>query len=418
MLRRLLWGSLKARRARVALGLMAVALGAGMATALATLALRVGDDVALALRAAGPNFLIEPRGDVWTPDLGGAEVSAGRATAGLPEAAVAELKQCFWKHNVLQAAPELGLRATLEGRPVTLIGTWFEREVPTDEGAWRTGLSGLHPTWTVQGRWPRENAEEIALGAGLARRLGVRPGAAVALAAGPERRTVLVAGVVSAGGPEDESAWTRLDLAQRLAGRAGRVDRIWMSALLRPSTHAPPPDPKRDPKSYERYMCTAYPEVVAADVASLIPGSDVLPATERIAGEAHIVTRLTLLMILLTGAAITASTLGLLSTTTATVVERSTELALLRAIGASPGQLGTLLLGETALVSLAGGLLGWGLGSVVAIAIRGGTLGGPGAFQPVLLPVALAIAALVGFLGTLAPLRIAMRLDPAKVLRG
>jgi putative ABC transport system permease protein len=418
VLRRLLWGSLKARRARVALGLMAVALGAGMATALATLALRVGDDVALALRAAGPNFLIEPRGDVWTPDLGGAEVSAGRATAGLPEAAVAELKQCFWKHNVLQAAPELGLGATLAGRPVTLIGTWFEREVPTDEGAWRTGLAGLHPTWRVQGRWPREGAEEIALGAGLARRLGARPGAQVALAAGPERRTVLVAGVVSAGGPEDESAWAPLDLAQRLTGRTGRVDRIWMSALLRPSTHVPPPDAKRDPKAYERYMCTAYPEVVAADVASLIPGSDVLPATERIAGEAHIVTRLTLLMILLTGAALTASTLGLLSTTTATVVERSPELALLRAIGASPGQLGALLLGETALVSLAGGLFGWGLGSVVAIAIRGGSLGGPGAFQPVLLPVALAIAALVGFLGTLAPLRVAMRLDPAKVLRG
>src|SRR5262245_13725237 len=134
---------------------MAVALGAGMATALATLALRVGDDVALALRAAGPNFLIEPRGDVWTPDLGGGgvgggEVIAGRATAGVPEAAVAELKQCFWKHNVLQAAPELGLGVTLDGRPVMLTGTWFEREVPTDEGAWRTGLSGLHPTWKVE----------------------------------------------------------------------------------------------------------------------------------------------------------------------------------------------------------------------------------------------------------------------------
>lgn len=418
MVRRLLWGSLGARRARVALGLMAVALGAGMATALATLALRVGDDVALALRAAGPNFLIQPRGDVWTPDLGGAEVSAGRATIGLPEAAVAELKRGFWKHNVLQAAPELGLRVAVDGRPVTMIGTWFERDVPTDEGAWRTGISGLHPTWKVQGRWPRDGADELALGTGLARRLGVRPGGDVALALGGEQRRLAVAGVVSAGGPDDESAWAPLDLAQRLAGRAGRIDRIWMSALLRPSTHAPPPDAKRDPKGYERYMCTAYPEVVAADVAALIPGSDVLPATERIAGEAHIVTRLTLLMILLTGAALTASTLGLLSTTTATVVERSSELALLRAIGASPGQLGALLLGETAIVSLAGGLVGWGLGSVVAIAIRGGSLGGHGAFQPVLLPVALAIAALVGFLGTLAPLRIAMRLDPAKVLRG
>jgi putative ABC transport system permease protein len=418
VLGRLLWGSLKARRARVALGLMAVALGAGMATALATLALRVGDDVALALRAAGPNFLIEPRGDVWTPDLGGAEVSAGRATAGLPEASVAELKQCFWKHNVLHAAPETDVGVTLDGRPVTLIGTWFEREVPTDEGVWRTGLSGLHPTWKVSGRWPHEDADEVLLGAELARQLHAGPGSRLALVAGAERRTLAVAGVVTAGGPEDAGAWAPLAITQRLSGRTGRVDRIWMSALLRPSTHVAPPDPKRDPKGYERYMCTAYPEVVAADVASLISGSEVLPATERIAGEAHVVNRLTLLMVLLTGAALTASTLGLLSTTTATVVERSTELALLRAIGASPGQLGSLLLGETALVSLAGGLLGWALGSMVAIAIRGGSWGGSGAFQPVLLPVSLAIAGLVGFLGTIAPLRVAVRIDPAKVLRG
>lgn len=418
MFGRLLWGSLRARRARVALGLAAVALGAGMATALATLALRVGDDVARALRAAGPNFLIQSRGDSWTPDLGGAEIPAARAAVGLPGHSVADLKRSFWKHNILEAAPEVSAVARIGGARASLIGTWFRHDVPTDDGPWRTGIEGLRPNWRLDGRWPREGAEEIALGATLARRIGVRRGDSVTVVVGKLSARSRVTAVVSAGGAEDEQAWAPLERVQTLAARPGRLDRVWMSALLRPGRNQPPPDPERDPKGYERYMCSAYPEVVAAELTELLPGVEVLPATERIAGEAHVVKRLTLLMVLLAGAALTASTLGLLSTTTATVVERSTELALLRAVGASPRQLAALLLGETALVSLCGGLLGWGAGSLVATAIRGGSLGEGGSFQPMLLPVALVIACVVGGLGTLAPLRIALRLDPARVLRG
>ena len=418
MFGRLLWGSLRARRARVALGLAAVTLGAGMATALATLALRVGDDVALALRAAGPNFLIQARGDSWTPDLGGADIRAARAAVGLPDRSVADLKQSFWKHNILHAAPEVSVPARFRGTRATLIGTWFRHQVPTEDGPWHTGLEGLRPNWRLAGHWPREGAGEIVLGAALAERIGARVGDSVTVVVGDAAAVARVTGVVRADGAEDEQAWAPLAEVQTVAARRGRVDRVWMSALLRPGRDEPPPDPARDPKGYERYMCTAYPEVVAAELAELLPGVEVLPATERIAGEAHVVRRLTLLMVLLAGAALTASTLGLLSTTTATVVERSTELALLRAVGASPRQLASLLLGETALVSLCGGLLGWGAGSLVATAIRGGSLGEGGSFQPMLLPVSLAIACAVGALGTLAPLRIALRLDPARVLRG
>ncbi len=423
MFARLLWGSFRVRRGRVALALLAVTLGAGMATALATLALQVGDDVALALRAAGPNFLIQPQGADWTPDLGGADVTRARAAPALAESTVALLKQSFWRHNVLHAAPELPAGARLGTVRTTVIGTWFRHPVPTDDGAWITGLAGLHPTWKIEGRWPAEDRPEIALGRDLAHRLGARPGQVIEAKIHGQRVALQVAGVVNAGGPEDAAAWMPLPLVQGLTARPGQADRVWMSALVKPGREEPPPDAERDPRGYERYMCTAYPTVVAADLAGHLPGAEVLPATERIAGEAHIVTRLTLLMVLLALAALAASTLGLLSTTTATVVERATELALLRAIGASPRQLASLLLGETVVVSLAGGALGWWIGSLGAAAIRGAPaaahagFGASVAFHALLLPVALAIALGVGLVGTLAPLRLALRLDPARVLR-
>jgi putative ABC transport system permease protein len=100
------------------------------------------------------------------------------------------------------------------------------------------------------------------------------------------------------------------------------------------------------------------------------------------------------------------------------VVERGGELALLRSLGAPGRAIARLLLAETALVALAGGLFGWGLGSLAAAAVRGSTFGAARTAQPLLLPVALVLALAVALIGTIGPLRVALRLDPAAVLRG
>jgi len=143
----------------------------------------------------------------------------------------------------------------------------------------------------------------------------------------------------------------------------------------------------------------------------------VVPLTELVAGEATVVWRLNLLMLLLALAALTASTLGLVSTTTAGVVERSREFGLLRALGATSSQLATLLLTESLVVALAGGALGWLLGTATAVAIRGDAFASPAAAQPLLLPLALLVAAVVAVAGTIGPMRLALRFDPIEALR-
>jgi putative ABC transport system permease protein len=409
--------SLAARRARLALALIAVTLGVSVAIALAALSLQVGDDLARTLRAAGPNFVVQPVGASAGLDLGGAPIEPARAGLVLPENTVALLKASFWKNNVLEAAPELACDAEIGGVPARITGTWFDREVATEDGPWRTGLARLHPGWRIAGRWPREGAAELALGRELAGALGLAPGGRARVALGGHEEEWLVTGTVTAGGLEDQRAWAPLERVHALTGGTG-VDRVWMSALVRAPSKKPPPDPKRDPTGYERYMCTSYPSVVAREVAENLTGAEVLPMTEVVTGEGRVVERLNLLMLLLALAALTASTLGLLSTTTATVVERAVELGLMRALGATGGQIAVLLLGETLLVSLLGGALGFGIGSAGAALIRGTTFGTASPIQPLLLPVALVLSALLAFLGTLAPLRLALRLDPAAVLRG
>jgi putative ABC transport system permease protein len=301
---------------------------------------------------------------------------------------------------------------------VEATGSWFARDVATAGGAWHTGLATLHPLWKVTGAWPAEDTDEAALGSELAHALGVVPGDTLTFTSAHGARLVRVTGVVAAGGLESSRAWLPLLLAQSLSGRAGEVDRVSLSALVRPAPKRAVPDPKRDAAAFERWMCTAYPENVARDLAACVPGAEVLPMTEVVSGEAGVVHRLNLLMLLLALAALTASTLGLLSTTTATVMERAREFGLMRALGATSSQLATLLLVETLLVSLAGGALGWLAGTGAAVLIRGEAFATPAAAQPLLLPAALAVAVLVALAGTLAPLRIALRMDPVEVLRG
>ncbi len=418
MFARILLASLAARRLRVLLALLAVSLGVAVATALATLSLQVGDDLAKTLRAAGPNFVVQPTGAMWPLDLGGAEFSPARAGLSLPTSSVARLRRAFWKLALLAAAPELTTAATLDGRPVTLLGTWFEHGIAADDGEWVTGLRQLRPTWSLVGRWPREEADELALGRDLAARLGARPGQRVAATVEGRTRALLVTGVITAGGRDDARAWAPLETVQALSGRVGQVDRVWVSALVRPGPAGPQPDPGRDPAGYERFMCTPYPNNVARDLAEQVAGAEVLPLAEAVAGEGQVVGRLNLLLLLLALAALAAATLGLVSTTTATVVERSVEIGLLRSLGATSRQLATLLMSETALVSLAGGALGWLIGSLAAAGVRGRTFGYGEALEPLLLPLSLGLGLGVAFLGTLAPLRMALRLDPATVLRG
>jgi len=415
---RLLLASLYARRGRATLAFLAVTVGVAVATALATLALLVGDDLARALRTSGPNFVVLPVGASWPLELGGTAFQPARAGAALDSGAVAALKRSFWTNNVLEATPETAVAAAIQGSPVTLLGTWFAHDVAVASGAWRTGLEGLRPRWRVDGRWPREDAGEIALGASLAARTGLHAGEWAELACGARSERWLVSGVVAAGGLEDGLAWAPLSSVQRLGGRRDEVDRVWLSALVLPQPGSPAPDAQRDPQGYERYMCTAYPGVVAASLHEQLNGAEVLPMSEVVAGEAQVVARLSLLMLLLALAALAAATLGLLSTTMASVVERRVELGLLRALGAGAAQIAALLLGESLLVALAGGFSGFALGSLIATLLRGTSFGGETPVQPLLLPVALLLAVLVAVAGTLAPLRLAQRVDPATVLHG
>jgi putative ABC transport system permease protein len=122
-------------------------------------------------------------------------------------------------------------------------------------------------------------------------------------------------------------------------------------------------------------------------------------------------------MLLLTGAALAAAVLGVMSTMVASVVDRTQEIALLRAIGATGAAVGRLFLAEALVVALVGGLLGVGIGFALAQIVGRGAFGTAVAPHPLLVPAGLALAALVCLLGAWVPLRRTAAIDPALALK-
>jgi len=134
-------------------------------------------------------------------------------------------------------------------------------------------------------------------------------------------------------------------------------------------------------------------------------------------GEGRLVSRLNLLMILLTGAALAAAVLGVMSTMVASVVDRTPEIALLRALGATTAGVARLFLAEALVIALVGGLLGVGIGFALAQVVGRGTFGTAVEPHPLLVPAGLALAAFVCLTGAWLPLRRASAIDPAPALK-
>jgi putative ABC transport system permease protein len=126
--------------------------------------------------------------------------------------------------------------------------------------------------------------------------------------------------------------------------------------------------------------------------------------------------------------ALLVASIGIANTMIMSVYERTREIGILKAIGASRGDIRVLFVTESALIGLAGGvagitlgwLLGLGLNKLILAILRWQEIPVRGTFFVVtgwLVLLALAFATVVGLLSGLYPAARAARLDPIEALR-
>ena len=422
MLSRIVGRSLTRRRRRKLLGVAAVALGIAVTTAVATLSLSVGDRVARELRSFGANISVTPASDSLSIAVGGVDYRPAGAGAFLPESSLPNLRRIFWRNNIMAFAPFLYAPATVQGHRIVVIGSWFSHSLQVNPGeVFRTGLEKLHPAWKVRGNWPADGSRQCLVGANLASDLGIRPGSSLAFQSDgdpPSRTTLAVSGILRTGGEEDDEALAPLSAVQAFTGLAGKVRRVEVSALTKPEDAFGRSDiTQLTPTEYERWYCSPYVTSIAYQIQQAIPGSEAKPVYRVAATEGKIVNNLSLLMMLLAVAALVTAALAMASMMFATVLERRAEIGLFKSLGASNGRVASIFLLEAFGVGLAGGLVGYGVGSWLASRLSLAVFGVSTGIHWVILPTVLTLALLVALAGSAVPLARGLKVSPAAVLR-
>jgi len=409
LLIRILKNSFLKRPRAVFLVFLSIAMGAAVATAFLGIAGEVSHKMALELRSYGANILLEP-----------AAVEGG---GFLREEDLPKIKTVFWKYNITGFTPYLfgvaELSAGGKRERGVLSGTWFnkELEVAGEENSLQ-GIKVIAPWWDVQGGWPAA-ADEAIVGAALARRLKLGVGSEVSASAGGRSQRFRVCGVVSTGGYEEEQLFAPLVTVQQFLQLPGKVSRTLVSALTVPMDDFGRKDPaKMSKEEYEKWYCTAYVTSVAKNVEEVMAGSRAKPIWQIASAEGALLKKLNSVMIFLTVLALGASATAVSTSLMASMAERSAEIALMKAVGADRFQVSAIFLGETLIISLAGGLVGYLIGDQLAELISRTVFNSTIVSPLWLFPTAIVSAFAVALAGSVAPLRRALLIEPVRVLKG
>jgi putative ABC transport system permease protein len=230
----------------------------------------------------------------------------------------------------------------------------------------------------------------LGVGRDAARSHGWRVGSRLAVVfADGTRRTLTVAGVFASGGPAGDyllprAEWTAHD---------PRPQDTTLLIKLRPG------------------VSTAEGERAVTAAARPYAAPSVRSRQEYVDSQASGVGSLLTLVYVMLALAIVIALLGIANTLSLSVHERTHELGLLRAVGATRGQLRAIIRWESLIVALFGTAGGLGLGLLPGWALARAATGGTFAAPVVQLVVIVVIGALAGILAALRPARRAGRLD-------
>jgi len=410
------------RRRRKLLSVAAVALGIAVATAVGTIALDVGDKVSRELRSFGANISVAPAADGLAINVGGVDYRPAGAGSYLNESSLVSLKKIFWRNNIVAFAPLLYLPVTANGQSAVLAGSWFDESmrVAKDE-VFQTGLKELHPAWKVEGEWPNDTGSDCLVGRRLAKRLGISPGQEVSIAGAGSSSGALkfgVRGILETGGPEDDQLIAPLAIVQQWAHLEGKFRRAEVSALTKPEDAFGRSDiSKMNQEEFERWNCSPYVRSIAYQIEQAIPGAVAKPVYQVAETEGKILDRVGILMWVLAAAALLTAGLAVSSMMLATVLERRVEIGLFKSLGATDAHVATFFMLEASGIGLAGGILGYLAGSLMARRLALDIFGFPASIHWVFLPAALALALVVTLAGSALPLGHDLKLSPAIVLR-
>jgi putative ABC transport system permease protein len=367
------------RRRRALYTALGVASGVAAFVAVLTIA-HAGEAMILEeLDKYGPNLMVMPAINNVDMQLGG--LSLGTLAVGdnyidedrLPEireitdGAIREELSLDDEGDIAAIAPKLYVNTEVKGISVMVVG--FDPESEWIIKSW----------WTVSdGKYP-ENQNEAILGARASEILDVDSGDSI-LVVGQQ---VTVSGILSETGSNDDyQIFVPLATVQSAFGKEGLISSVDIRAL-----------------------CSGCPvEVIANSINNNIPGVRAVAVKQIAETEMNLMGNINRFMLALAGITLVVGSFGVVNTVMSSVYQRLRDIGIMKAVGASRGQIVRMFLYEAIVIGIIGGILGFILGTILSYLI--GPLIFKGldvSYAPQYLPLALGLAILVSIVASVYP---------------
>ncbi len=198
----------------------------------------------------------------------------------------------------------------------------------------------------------------------------------------------------------------------------GKVAKVEVSAITTPDNDLAR-KAAHNPKSltlkeWETWYCTAYVSAISYQIEEAVSGARAKPVRQVAESEGAILQKTQLLMLLITALSLAGSALGISNLLTASVMERTREIGLLKALGATDSEILLSTLSETMATGIAGYFMGLGFAQIIGQTVFGSAVEAKG----MVIPIVMILVVLVTLAGSLPAFRMLLSLRPAEVLHG
>ncbi len=153
-------------------------------------------------------------------------------------------------------------------------------------------------------------------------------------------------------------------------------------------------------------------------LAGLLPGLEVRPIRQIVYSEGKVLGTIRWLLLSLTILILVIIALCVMATMTAIVLERRRDIAVMKALGAADALLMRLFMTEGASLGLVGGILGYGLGAIVARGLAERLFGVALNLNAWTLPAVCGLTVALAVFAAQVPVRVLRAIQPTVVLKG
>lgn len=400
--------NLKRRKGKALFLCVGIAIGIATVVALLTLNRSIQEEIGAQLDRYGANIVIVPQSNTLALDYGGISVTGvAFDVQQLKNEDAQRIRDIPYRQRISVIAPKLLSAVDIEGQQALLAGVDFDSELK------------LKRWWHVVGQEPTKE-DHVLLGYEVARALKViNPEPAPSIpAAGTQhhlgkepaafnllRDGVRIAGrehqvvglLDQTGGPEDRTVFASLARVQALLDRPGQLSLIEVSALCKDC-------PVGD---------------IVAQIQDKLPHAKVSAIQQAVRARTETVERLSRFSGAVSAVVLAIGALLIFTTMMSSVVERTKEIGVLRAIGFRRTHIVKGLITEIAAISTLGGVLGYAAGTAASWAAlpffteTGTRL----QTNPGFVLYSVAAALVIGVLSSVYPAVRASRLDPSEAVR-